>query len=1231
MYEGYLQMGCGEILNASRAYWYSHTADCPVEWLKLTYCDNLADALNGQVPYHVDDIATAPWYDERDPATARFYGAYPISITGLTDSTRTATITEGILDGGMVGGYRNAVRKVDVRAILLARGQDALESGLSWLDAALRPDECGIHGETCGESDLEFFNSCPPRHGSNPGFSPWEMTATNLVTTPSFETASGTVEVYRNLATNPSMEAVTAGSTILRTNLATVPIPTLLWLSNNATLYSHSLDATGGRRGGPALKVTRTASTPNNLLASMYCVGTTAWNVAGRVPVTPGQVVSISVYVRTDAPNTSGTISAYFFDAANAAVGGAQVSPAVSLAGGAWQQVTHTVTVPANATNLGVGAGVSLTSGTSVGGEVTYFTDAQIEVSPSPTPYFDGSFLDANGWDYGWSGTANASTSTAKATAVLIRTNQLLNPRMDNSVSNWTVAGTGVTQTAAAGGTQVDFASALTNNLATLYAGPATSASGESAYAGIEVTVPAGFPAATLTVRIQGYLAGGGSQDTTATATSAPVTIQPGQTVRLTSPAATGTATTVGGWRMWLNVASPGVSAGGRIIVRNAILEKSAVTTASYFDGTRTPDSDLTPAWTGTADASTSTLSGAKVGIASGGVIGEAVWSTQWADNGIASMRVIPNQTSSSNQSRAILHPAITVAAGEVYTVMAKFRMTAAQTGSLWSEARKLSVYFAQTATLVYSTAAPNQAGVTELRMTVTVPAGNTTMDVRGNLGSPAGDAEGWFDSLAIVAGTYTGPYFDGATPLVDVDFTTAWAGAAHGSATTVTGAGVAGLSTQSNVKCIQSTRWSKYGAKSVRIIPTGTVYGYVVIPVGLPTETRGTAVLTMHLEAPITGTQNTNARKMYWNPSPQAFSNQAPNVAGDTELRVYSDPTPGIGSNLVVVHGGLSGSGDIWIDGLLRAEGQHTGGYFDGDTPDTLLDDYGWTGTANASTSTHATRSEIQIPWTEEEYQARVDPYWRVLHGVTCVSGPLVEQKLRRDAEGGGIWAYVVKFTLAASTPFVFSLPASVPLPSTSPVVVSDTPVNLVPYPSVGLTSGVVEVSRNYMRNPSGETDNSNWAVAYDGTSITTGAVIEVPSTQNPVSGTKSIKQVYTAPATSAVAGWFAAQQEAINLPTVAGTRVSFTVSATNSAAAGTVLGDLEIHAIWRNGTTTLRDDTIGKIGTGVVTGTFSVKSLVPPATTNAVIVQVRQRVTSRTSGNVVNVWIDAVAVTVP
>jgi len=164
-YDGWIRFGGNEIVNNERARGISQTAACPMYWLKGPRCETLQEALE-HPPYNAANLPDAPWYDlSMADVSGRFFGVFALSVTGLKDSTRAASVTEGVDDGAVIGRTRKASRQVRVRAVLLARGQDALEYGVAWLNAALDPGACGQHGAGCGATDLEYLTDCPPERG----------------------------------------------------------------------------------------------------------------------------------------------------------------------------------------------------------------------------------------------------------------------------------------------------------------------------------------------------------------------------------------------------------------------------------------------------------------------------------------------------------------------------------------------------------------------------------------------------------------------------------------------------------------------------------------------------------------------------------------------------------------------------------------------------------------------------------------------------------------------------------------------------------------------------------------------------------------------------------------------------------------------------------------------------------------------------------------------------------
>lgn len=180
------------------------------------------------------------------------------------------------------------------------------------------------------------------------------------------------------------------------------------------------------------------------------------------------------------------------------------------------------------------------------------------------------------------------------------RRNFSVNPRMENSIAGWTAA-SGAVQTAAAGGTRLDFASGGSGNAFFYQTAEIPLAVGAPAASSIVVEVPAGFPTITgLYIWTWAY----GSN--VPLGESQRVTLTAGQTVTLSSdyygtivaPAGTTGVRTI----FYTTSAIP---AGVRLIVRRSLVEKAHVLGA-YFDGTTAASGDRSYTWAGAPNASES-------------------------------------------------------------------------------------------------------------------------------------------------------------------------------------------------------------------------------------------------------------------------------------------------------------------------------------------------------------------------------------------------------------------------------------------------------------------------------------------------------------------------------------------------------------------------------------------------------------------------------------------------
>lgn len=160
MYEGYLSHAGTEIMNAMRtkAYIDNQMPQFPLEDVASVRAEDLRLAL-GDGEYESPLVDGAPWLDESDPSSQKFYGLYPISIDGDGDSTRTVEITESLLDGGVAGRGRHGTRELRVRALMIGETKMALESGMTWLRNALEGG-CGSDGG-CNGDPLCFFADAP--------------------------------------------------------------------------------------------------------------------------------------------------------------------------------------------------------------------------------------------------------------------------------------------------------------------------------------------------------------------------------------------------------------------------------------------------------------------------------------------------------------------------------------------------------------------------------------------------------------------------------------------------------------------------------------------------------------------------------------------------------------------------------------------------------------------------------------------------------------------------------------------------------------------------------------------------------------------------------------------------------------------------------------------------------------------------------------------------------------
>jgi hypothetical protein len=364
-YEGFLRIGGVDVVNTERIRGYLATLDCPRGIIKTDPCVGLAEAV-GDEDYTYDDISLAPWYDVSMPeVSSRFYGVVGLDLIGMTDSTRTATMTEGIDPGGVIGGKRKGMRSVIVQAMMFAKGRDALDYGDSWLNSVF-DGTCSTHGTACGTTDAEFFTECPPALAMIPDFSPWTETRRNLVVNPGFRT---------NTTGWTAAAGGGAAATIVR--------------------------ATNGTQG-----------TPVSTYARLTYTATGTWFRAAintETVLVPGQSYTMSAWLR-GAPSANNFRMFIQWRLANGSLIVEEASPNVPL-GPSFTRSSFTAVAPAGAVYATLQWGRS----SAAVGDFFDISGTMFEATDSLGEWFDGSTpatvepeLEAR---HSWAGTANASAS----------------------------------------------------------------------------------------------------------------------------------------------------------------------------------------------------------------------------------------------------------------------------------------------------------------------------------------------------------------------------------------------------------------------------------------------------------------------------------------------------------------------------------------------------------------------------------------------------------------------------------------------------------------------------------------------------------------------------------------------------------------------------------------------------------------------------------------------------
>jgi hypothetical protein len=373
-----------ELINAARVKAYTDNLAPTMGLRGCEDCDGLEAAAGAPEGYTTPEGDIAPWYDPTDPATAGFYGIYPLGFTGIDDSTRTIETAELSGDGSVVVGSRFTGKDIRVNGVAFAENEASLYAGLSWLDSALNGTEEG----RCFGDRLNVFSSCPPVQALPPGFAePYTLDVpVTQAELDAWTTTSGTITAWPGggglpdpglrFDWNPGDSQKIACREITnlipgeqyqlrmrienfgdfyvriadscassRTNLA--PNPRLLgWVYQGGGVLDVEADiATGGPLGlgyRQSITTSSNASSPYTVLmpADEY------------IPVTPGKLYQVSMY--TMGPVGTARLSVSFRD-----TGGSTIVSDLNLQSGlsldeTWQRMSGIVAAPDDAATMEV-------------------------------------------------------------------------------------------------------------------------------------------------------------------------------------------------------------------------------------------------------------------------------------------------------------------------------------------------------------------------------------------------------------------------------------------------------------------------------------------------------------------------------------------------------------------------------------------------------------------------------------------------------------------------------------------------------------------------------------------------------------------------------------------------------------------------------------------------------------------------------------------------------------
>lgn len=602
---------------------------------------------------------------------------------------------------------------------------------------------------------------------------------TNLMRNPSMEKPGVRYEVLRNLFRNPNMVPSTT-ATVLRRNLVPKPsaevlAETIAWLGEYAGGNGRvSIKFGGGAVGGGYAQQEWTspaADTPGGNSFGGFFLPRLTGIVAGAKYVVSGYMqtsIAQTMHIRVDFRNSSGGLISQVFSA-NLAL--PAWTPPANGQVSKWHRINLETTAPAGTTQIDVNFFASKPAGVAwPAGSWLRMDGAMVEQNGVVgDTYFDGSsgsWITDEGLMYAeWEGAPFNSVSKASYRSV---PNLLGNdkshvrafagsagiiPRIANNNDTYTELGFTPGQLAMG-----------------MVRGRQYTASAQ-----IQLTKVLAGTLSTFSRRIVAMFEDANGAVTNFNSNPAPNTIGTHSvTLTFTVP-----ANAVTGWIRVYN----GASLGNGILQISKFSLTETPAAPPFFSGDGgllAPKGKYEYVWSGTPNDSESIAYVVGAEGINRPLQAYGIQTDEWATRpGGKSLEVVPRPGSTDNNTFVFLDPsAHQMQAGKIYTVYVKVRLTAAQTGTLHANARRLLI---RTDIGDFISAPfPNTAGTHEIRYAFQMPAApGITQIWLYNGAAPSAAARVFYDDLLIVEGAYGDTYFDGSTD--NPDFS-GWDGTPHAS-----------------------------------------------------------------------------------------------------------------------------------------------------------------------------------------------------------------------------------------------------------------------------------------------------------------------------------------------------------------------------------------------------------------------------------------------------------------